>query len=335
MTPLPPIRNAGPPFDAADADIVLRTNDLVDFRVHTSILSISSQVFKDMSSMPLPPNSEPADNSDRKDGLPIVFVTEDEHSIHLLLKVLYPRGMQPVSNPSDIKSLLKLLDKYQVDGHPLLSALSSAAQIEPVMVYVLACRHNLPYVANAAAEEMLKMSLTSVVTGLAADQDLRRITGYSCVRLLKYHLDCCEAAITVCQSLRWIATSKIPGASEITARTGQIPCACLIRHSTSSKLNEHTHVPGWVVDYVGRCEAIIRTTPHWDTVMDFKLFIPSIIAAGKCSRCMPLADKLPDFAKAFANQLKSVISKVRLRVRHETLQRDQTCIRPTTDPSSI
>ncbi|THH14651.1 hypothetical protein EW146_g5703 [Bondarzewia mesenterica] len=317
MSAPPTIRDAGPPFDAADADIILRTSDLVDFRVHTSILSISSQVFKDMLSMPLPPNGESADSSEKKDGLPIVFVTEDEHGVDLLLRILYPRGKQSLSNLSDINSLLESLDKYQVDGYPqiLLSALSSAAQTEPVMAYVLARRHNLPRVANAAAMEVLKMSLTSVVTGLNASKGLEHITGRSCVRLLKYHVDCCEAAVTVCQTLKWISKPDIPGALNAGGRAITLPCSCLSQEFPSLRLH-HDYVPLWVVDYIGRCQAIVCSTPHWDTVLDPKLFIPSAIAAGKCSRCTPLVEKLPDFAKAFANQLKSVISKVRLHVRH-------------------
>ncbi|THH14654.1 hypothetical protein EW146_g5704 [Bondarzewia mesenterica] len=320
MSAPPTIHDAGPPFDAADADIVLRTSDLVNFRVHTSILSISSQVFKDMLSMPLPPDSESADNGEKKDGLPVITVTESEHSVDLLLRVLYSRlgGRQPLSNLSDINSLLESLDKYQVDGYPqtLLSALSSAAQTEPVMAYVLARRHNLLHVANAAAVEVLKMSLTSVVNGLTTDEHLECITGGSCVRLLKYHVDCCETAITGCKSLKWIAKPDIPGALDAGGRAITLPCSCLSQQFPILKLSYGVYVPRWVVDYIGRCEASLRTTPHWDTVTNPKLFIPSAIAAGNCDRCKSYAEGLPEFARAFANQLKSVVSKVRLHVRH-------------------
>ncbi|KAI0272559.1 hypothetical protein BC834DRAFT_857294 [Gloeopeniophorella convolvens] len=42
------VNDFGPPFDDADADIILRSTDNVDFRVYSVILSKASAVFRDL-----------------------------------------------------------------------------------------------------------------------------------------------------------------------------------------------------------------------------------------------------------------------------------------------
>ncbi|KAF8273062.1 hypothetical protein EI94DRAFT_1564704 [Lactarius quietus] len=44
----------GPPFDDADADIILRSSDQVDFHVYRVLLSKSSPFFKSIFSLPQP-----------------------------------------------------------------------------------------------------------------------------------------------------------------------------------------------------------------------------------------------------------------------------------------
>jgi hypothetical protein len=72
------------PFDFEDADIVLRTSDGVDFRVHKVIISlISSNLLDNESTM--------------HDGLPIFNIPENGPTLLLLLEFCYPNG-----NPDDV-----------------------------------------------------------------------------------------------------------------------------------------------------------------------------------------------------------------------------------------
>ena len=91
------------------ADVVLQSSDLVSFRVHKSILAISSPFFNDLFSLPQP-RHDAAD-----DGLPIVHVPEDAELLHSLLTVLYPiSSVIPVSYERTL-TLLAALQKYDMD----------------------------------------------------------------------------------------------------------------------------------------------------------------------------------------------------------------------------
>ncbi|KAI0255963.1 hypothetical protein BJV78DRAFT_1113987, partial [Lactifluus subvellereus] len=51
------------PFDDADADIILRSSDQVNFHVYKVILSVASPFFKDMFSLPQPVGADDRQNS--------------------------------------------------------------------------------------------------------------------------------------------------------------------------------------------------------------------------------------------------------------------------------
>ena len=81
--------NSDPPLeplclDIPDADIILRSSDQVNFRVHKSLLALSSSFFKAMLSLPQPPDREVVD------GLPVVSLSEDAGLLNSLVSLLYP-----------------------------------------------------------------------------------------------------------------------------------------------------------------------------------------------------------------------------------------------------
>ncbi|KAH9976032.1 hypothetical protein BGW80DRAFT_1119802, partial [Lactifluus volemus] len=70
-------------FDDADADIILRSIDNLDFRVYRVILSKASPVFNDMFIFPHPPCPSPfvKNPDDYKDGLPLVRLPESSATL--------------------------------------------------------------------------------------------------------------------------------------------------------------------------------------------------------------------------------------------------------------
>jgi hypothetical protein len=81
--------NASPlePFDAPGANIIIRSSDIVDFRVHQPVLAMASPFFKDLLSLPEPSDSESID------GLPVVQLSEDSELLNTLVSMLYPIPM--------------------------------------------------------------------------------------------------------------------------------------------------------------------------------------------------------------------------------------------------
>jgi hypothetical protein len=76
------------PFDVPDANLIVRSSDHVDFRVHKPVLAVSSPFFKDLLSLPQPHDCKTVD------GLPMVHFSEDSELLNSLFSMLYP--LRPV-----------------------------------------------------------------------------------------------------------------------------------------------------------------------------------------------------------------------------------------------
>jgi hypothetical protein len=79
-----PATSPPPTFDVPDANIIIRSSDLVDFRVHKSVLIMTSPFFSDLLSLPQPSDSETFD------GLPVIQLSEDSELLNTLVSILYP-----------------------------------------------------------------------------------------------------------------------------------------------------------------------------------------------------------------------------------------------------
>ncbi|THH03867.1 hypothetical protein EW146_g10326 [Bondarzewia mesenterica] len=211
------IRDAGPPFDDLDADIIIRSSDGVDFLLYGIILAKASKVFKDMFSTPSTSllssglNHHPED--DHKDGRPIIRLTENSHVLDMMFRLFYPVDRPKVTSISDIRLLLQALDKYLVDSLPetVEAILMDAVEREPQTICVIACRYDLTRVANAAAKLTLRDPL--LYAGLCpSDDDLAYISAAKYRRILLYHQQCSERAAEAVQSLLWMDGRSIPSA---------------------------------------------------------------------------------------------------------------------------
>ncbi|KAI0732150.1 hypothetical protein C8Q72DRAFT_753347, partial [Fomitopsis betulina] len=67
--------DAPAPFNRSSADVILRSSDLVDFRVRKGILAEASSVFDDMFGIPQPENTP--SQGDTREGLPVVRLEEN------------------------------------------------------------------------------------------------------------------------------------------------------------------------------------------------------------------------------------------------------------------
>ena len=92
------------PLDVPDANLIIRSSDRVDFRVHKPVLAMASPFFKDLLSLPQPSDSESVD------GLPVVPFPEDAEVLNSLVSMLYP--VRPVI-PDSYEKVLHLLSACQ------------------------------------------------------------------------------------------------------------------------------------------------------------------------------------------------------------------------------
>ena len=79
-------------FDVSDTNLIIRSADLVDFRVHKLVLAVASPFFKDLLSLPQPSDGEYVD------GIPVVSFSEDSELLSSLISMIYPvRTVMPNS----------------------------------------------------------------------------------------------------------------------------------------------------------------------------------------------------------------------------------------------
>jgi hypothetical protein len=92
------------PSDTSDADLVIRSSDFVNFKVHKPVLAVASPFFKVLLSLPQPPDSE------SMEGISVVQLSEDSGLISTLVSMLYP--MRPVV-PNSYDKVLSLFATRQ------------------------------------------------------------------------------------------------------------------------------------------------------------------------------------------------------------------------------
>ena len=97
-------------FDVLDANLIIQSSDLVNFRVHKPVLAMASQFFKDLLSLPQPSDSESVD------GLPMVQLSEDSDLLSTLVSMLYP--LHPVIPKSYEKVLYSLATFSSIVPNP-------------------------------------------------------------------------------------------------------------------------------------------------------------------------------------------------------------------------
>lgn len=154
-------------FNSPTADVLLRSADGVDFRVHKLFLSEASSVFGDMFASPHtgPPSPDnasslPAGESDEVvDGLPVITLSESGSTLEALLGFLYPGKGGEIKALAIASAVVGATHKYSMPGvrkqlervvlHPCI------LDKEPMRVYALACRYDMPEVAKAAAKATL------------------------------------------------------------------------------------------------------------------------------------------------------------------------------------
>ena len=108
-------RRAGPPsvplgLDMPDATIMVRSSDQANFRVHKSVLAMSSPFFKDLLSLPQPSDGE------LLDGLPVVELPEDAGLLNTLISLLYPITPVIPKSYQKVFALLAVCQKYEMES---------------------------------------------------------------------------------------------------------------------------------------------------------------------------------------------------------------------------
>jgi len=147
---------ACPPFDRADADLILRTADDVEFRVHKLTMRMASEIFEEMFRL----GYAAAPSEDDAYGIPVVRVTEHSSIIDPLLRIIYPTQNPVLDVPTTACEVLRASLKYEMEvamtfAQRVLMDPKVAAK-DPLAVYAAACQMRMPGLALEAAKLSLR-----------------------------------------------------------------------------------------------------------------------------------------------------------------------------------
>ena len=172
-------------LDVPDANIILRSSDQVNFRVHKSLLAMSSPFFKDLLSLPQPPGDELVD------GLPVVQLSEDADLLNSLISLLYPiRRVRPGSYEK-VFALLAACQKYDmvsiqsnIRAEIQRGAFPAPVEPEGFNAYAIASSMGLiPEMENAA-----RLTLGHPMTLESLGERLRLFKGPALFNLFRYRV---------------------------------------------------------------------------------------------------------------------------------------------------
>lgn len=326
------VKEFGPPFDTANADIIIRSSDNCDFRVHRVILGLASVVFQDMFTVqPQPVSSNDAEHSDDfKDGLPIVCLTESSSTLHTLFKLIYPGDPPRISGRSHTLAVVKAMDKYLIEDYPntITAALLNLSEKSPHVVLALAFRHShlAHEVRVAAAHSTLKFPAI-LPSSTLSDEDVDLFSASQYRRLLVYHRECSQEALSVLAKLDWVrktwaqaSCGKVKaGIRKWEDAPEDCVCARSSRRIQSSPKprgektvgsQRHIFIAEWAADFVSCCEAAVKDTPYWDTIKDISIR-PSVVKAAVCDMCAAkAAGELECLTTYFVKHVRRAIEQV-------------------------
>lgn len=243
-------------LDMPNADVILKTSDLVHFRVHKSVLVASSPFFGDMFSLPQPPNDPLAASY----ALPVVHLSENAVVLNSLISMLYPVPPEIPPSSDNILALLAAATKYDMDtvqssirtevGRRGLLSSNDAGVFR---VYATAYRNGLIPELEAAARLTLGHPLTFESLG----DELKLFEGRALRDLVEFRLRSIRSFCSKWESFSslesgpfkswsncrkdytWIQDCRRFGSIPVERFTGTIPTSVQLRDKYLMSLQSH------------------------------------------------------------------------------------------------
>ncbi|KZS91914.1 hypothetical protein SISNIDRAFT_486857 [Sistotremastrum niveocremeum HHB9708] len=140
-------------FAFPNSDLTIVTADKIKFSVHKLIMSMVSEVFKDMVSLDEVNPSHPHSENSTAPPSAVVDVTESSSTMNIILRMIYHAPREGTPSFEEISAMLETIDKYQMSGlwdvaqdiiltHPLLKQNS-------LRVYAISKKYSLKRVSDA------------------------------------------------------------------------------------------------------------------------------------------------------------------------------------------
>jgi len=169
--------------DVPDANLIIRSSDSVNFRIHKSLLVMVSPVFRDILSLPQSVDSESVD------GLPVVQLSEDSELLSSLVSMLYPVCTVVPNSYDKALYLLAACQKYEMAS--VMSSIRAKVKLgeypapkgaEAFLAYAIASGKGLIPEMENAARQTLGHPLSFEIIG----EGLRLLEGWALRDLVSF-----------------------------------------------------------------------------------------------------------------------------------------------------
>jgi len=243
------------PFDVPDPNLIIRSSDHVDFRVHKPVLAVSSPFFKDLLSLPQPSDSETVD------GLHVVQLPEDSELLNSLLSMLYPLRPLAVIPRSYDKVLYLLAACQKYDMASVQSSIRAAVSYgafpapegaEAFAAYSIASGKGLIPEMENAARQTLDHPMTFEILG----ERLRLFEGWALRDLASFRRRCRDNLVTCLDSFIKI---KHRGPSSIWVGCPQV-------NQPSWNMPPTSVLPTWLYQLLSRCQNDLKRQNFTDAL---------------------------------------------------------------------
>ncbi|KAF8557936.1 hypothetical protein OG21DRAFT_1481931 [Imleria badia] len=310
---------AAAPFDHAQADIILRSSDNIDFRVFKLFLSLVSPFFETLFNIP-----QPADeNVDQevKDGLAVISVAEDRKTLDALLRFCYPCTLADDPNLEvlkDAKDVLEAARKYSLDVIEKKARQAivnpKILEVEPLRCFVIAHRGRLREETLLAARYTLTQPLIP-----SWFQEIDLLSATDLLSLLTYHKKCGDAVYALRRDLSWITSryGSSQACSWLSDRNSQYSCGCSKPNPSRHKLFDLSH-PQWWDDFMVETFAALRDKPCKETVQASAEKTVQNVKGRNCRVCAPqVTEGMRDFLDLFTRKIEEAVSQIELELDFE------------------
>ena len=166
-----------------DASIIVRSSDRANFRVHKSVLAMSSSFFKDLLSLPQPPDDELVD------GLPVIQLPEDAGLLNSLISLLYPIPSVIPDSYEKVFASLAACQKYEMES--VQSSIRAAIKLGKIPAPIKAEGFSAYAIASSMRlvpemEDAARLTLGQPMTFESLGEGLRPFKGRALCDLIRY-----------------------------------------------------------------------------------------------------------------------------------------------------
>jgi len=205
-------------------DVIVQSCDLINFRVHKSMLAMSSPFFDDLFSLPQPSDDETID------GLPVVRLSEDAEVLNGLLTMLYPIPSKMPSSYDKVLALLVASQKYDMVGIQSYICTEIRSRDPVAQTGTVAFRAYALSSSGRLLSEMVasaRLTLDFPMTFEYLCDELPLFEGWALRDLLRFRNRCRDTLISCLESFLnlhhsslnvWILCPRIPYSSITTGR---------------------------------------------------------------------------------------------------------------------